>query len=59
MASYTHIVRRASGYVTGWLTSQEAADDFAAECNRVVPSDPAHVEELSGDWSALEALAGD
>jgi hypothetical protein len=43
---YTHIVKRASGYVAGWHTSQAEAEAFAIECNREVPTDPAHAEAL-------------
>jgi len=50
----THIVKRESGYVAGWFTSEPPAA-FVDECNRNVPGDPAHIEEL--DYSALEALA--
>ena len=52
--TYTHIVKRASGYVAGWFEGEPPAE-FVAECNANVPSDPAHVEEIPA-WPA--ELAG-
>jgi hypothetical protein len=42
---YTHIVKRASGYVAGWFVGEPPAD-FVAECNANVPDDPAHAEQI-------------
>ena len=58
---YTHYVKRASGYVAGWLKSEQEAERFAAECNQTVPGDPAHVEAIEGveAWAALVAEALD
>lgn len=46
---YTHIVKRADGYIAGWFRGEPPAD-FITECNANVPGNPAHVEELGGDW---------
>lgn len=59
---YTHTVTRESGYVAGWFggdTAEADAAAAAAECNRNVPGDPAHVEPLEGDeaWGDLAAEA--
>jgi len=56
---YTHYVKRASGYVAGWFkgeTAEADAEACVAECNRLVPGDPAHVEALDPDeWEPLLA----
>lgn len=46
---YTHIVKRASGYVAGYFRGEPPAD-FVPECNANVPDDPAHVEVLDDEW---------
>lgn len=46
---YTHIVKRADGYIAGWFRGEPPAD-FVAECNKNVPGNPAHVEVLDDEW---------
>jgi hypothetical protein len=50
---YTHLVERDSGYIAGWFTQQQADSGylagFVADCNRLVPGDPAHAEPIP-EW---------
>lgn len=54
---YTHIIKRDSGYIAGWFTQADAdsgrLDDSVAECNRLVPGDPAHSERIP-EWPVCE-----
>ncbi len=51
---YTHIVKRASGYVAGWHRSEADANAFVLECNATVPTDHAGVVAL--DWDSWETF---
>lgn len=50
---YTHIVKRASGYIAGWFVGEPPAE-YVTECNTNVPGDPAHVEAVP-EWPVCQA----